>query len=92
MMSTRLKFSENFQLSSTKHNKNDAIEANLKRTKTFQDFRLFNFVRSAKLKTQKPQRFSIFFIKPHGSYIFFISCLFLVFNLGFHVLLKVEVK
>ena len=34
-MSTRLKFSENFQLSGTKHNKNDAIEANLKRMKTF---------------------------------------------------------
>ena len=92
MMSTRLKFSENFQLSGTKHNKNDAIEANLKRVKTFRDFRLFNFVRSAKSKTRKPEIFIFFFIKPHDSYIFFISCLFLVFNLGFHVLLKVEVK
>ena len=59
-MSTRLKFSENFQLSGTKHNKNDAIEANLKRMKTFRDFRLFNFVRNAKSKTWKPEIFNFF--------------------------------
>ena len=57
MMSVRLKFSENFELSDIKYNRNNE---NLKQAKTFRDFRVFNFVHRSKLKTRKPRKFSYF--------------------------------
>ena len=57
MISIRLIFSENFQLSDTKCNRNNQ---NIKQTKTFRDFRVFSFVHRTKLKTRKARKFSYF--------------------------------
>ena len=47
----------NLQLSDAKCNRNNQ---NLKQTKTFRNFQVFNFVHRAKSKTGKPQKFSYF--------------------------------
>ena len=59
MISTRLKFGKNFQLSDTKCNRNNQ---NLKQTKTFRDLRVFNFVHRTKSKTRKPRKLFFFFL------------------------------
>ena len=74
-MSIRLKFSENFHLSDAKCDRNNQ---NLKQTKTFRDFRVFNFVDRAKSKTRKPRKFSV--LSHIIKLCFFVSGLFLVFG------------